>query len=517
MNTQFPAGTELIFVSRDLQLAQLPLELLTRLLAEAVAQDTKQPTALVMVTGASATSQIWGLGGFGAAAPVIAPLDSDKLRNFVGPRGRVFVVNQNNPQVLPALLFDPRTTFDRIVYLTDDVPRTMVPALASILDPKYQVGSEAYFSSYVPSVLTKLQPSPSPLAWLFSGTPFGGRFGVERMHYRPPNDPGGERARLFRDSCSLSFDPATIVPSQQNTPTTTLISALSPSDQASIRRWGRAVSNRRVGVAVSGGGASAFRLTALLKALWSRAVPVDVVTALSGGAILGAYYSAAPSSGLDHAATLGLTFQLGLPLVLLSSWPLQIVVDADTGGTRVQDLEVRFAALATELRPYGSPDAAVIAKGTLGEALRASGCLPPAFAPMRRNGRRYLDGGAAAIVPARIARDCGADLSVACDVIPGAAQSNPLDFIPILGTLLHDWTVLGRLLDAWVWYSFMWSCASRRYGEEADVAMHFQSQQIPYLESVLWIAASWIANDAANDPNVGAAAADAQARFANMT
>ncbi len=517
---------ELIWMARAAHLPQVHLRSLTHLVAGALAQDTGHPTVIVTITAGIVTVERWDGTTFGTIAPPPAPIYAADLRGLIaglmfmgGTRGRVFVVHEDDPFALPAA-FDAGVVFDRIVYLTDGLPKAMNPALHALLSPTNYSGSVPYFSSYLPSILTQLTDQAAPYDWLFASVAQPSPFGVERMYYRPADPAAMTRASLFRDACNVSFDLGQIATAWTawlgGTGATPFIATVAGDDMRRAQRWGRAISNRRVGVAISGGGASAYRVTALLEKLEDNDVPIDVVTGLSGGAILGAYYSDGQRAGLASAAALGPLFQFGIGLVILSSWPLQFVVDAERGGSRVQDLDIRFAALTTELPPSGPPEAAVVTTGTIGEALRASGCLPPAFAPMRRHYRRYTDGGGAAIVPARMVRDCGADLAIACDVIPGAAESNPLDLIPVVGTLLHDWTPLGRLIDVWTWYSFMWSRASLRFAEEADVALQFQPQQIPFLECFLWVSASWIAAAAQLDPNLASAVNDAATRWQNL-
>src|SRR5262249_59383681 len=55
-------------------------------------------------------------------------------------------------------------------------------------------------------------------------------------------------------------------------------------------RWARAVTNRQVGLALSGGGASCYGVVPLIRGLCWNNVPIDVVGGVSGGAYIGAYY-----------------------------------------------------------------------------------------------------------------------------------------------------------------------------------------------------------------------------------
>ncbi len=156
---------------------------------------------------------------------------------------------------------------------------------------------------------------------------------------------------------------------------------------------------------------------------------------------------------------------------------------------------MRFVAVTTELVPSKPPCVAAVLKGMLGEAVQVSGTLPPGFAPTVKNGARFTDGGASAIVPSRVVRDYGADVVLSCNSIPGPAQSNPFAR-SLLGTLLHDCTVVGRVLDVWAWYAFMWERASRTCAPETDVYVEFKPQRFPFLESVSFFRARAIVRSA---------------------
>lgn len=500
---------ELILVSRA-DWRQDDLAPLTHLLAGAVAQETGCRTAIVLVENGVATALRWQAGTFVTTPFPAAPADADDLRRLIPTnppwRGRVFVANLDHPQHLPAVL-DPGVRFDRIVYVTaGDVPEH-VPVPLDLL-----LAANAHgFSTFIPSILVPPKPVRSPWRWPVpwgATTPFDARVMPDRPEFRGPH-PDAVRARLFRDACHVTIDPAQLAAAWPLPPGVALIDHVDPGLKKRAIRWSRAVTNRRVGVAISGGGAAAFRAVAFLEELAQPAndVPVDVVTGLSGGALVGAYYCAGGLPKVRDAAESGLLLQVLLPTVLVSSWPMELLIDVQLDTTRIDETEVRFVALATEVPRTGPADAAVVKTGTLGEAVRASGCLPPMFAPMVRNGRRYTDGGAAAIVPTRIARDSGADLTVAVNVIPGARTSNVLDDLP-LGRFLHDWTPLGRLLDVFAWYTFLWARVSRRAADEATVFLEFSPQRVPFVECFAWWDASGIIDRAHADPRLPDAVAD---------
>jgi hypothetical protein len=521
------SSPELVWIARA-QHIDAPLEALTHLLAGAIAQDLPSQDVVIVTVSAAAgpVALKWTVSAFMPMTVAWPPqIGEDDLRKLIAPnvntmtwRGRVFVLNLDDPLHLPDR-FDPAMKFDRVVYLTDGIPVVLPPLLESLINPNSLGSAAPYFSALVSSVVT--QPAlTAAFPWSILAT-FTSPFAV---HHMPDStDISGStaaavEARLFRDACILTFDLEAIAAAWASFggPPAAFVNVVGATDKERAQRWGRAATNRRVGVALSGGGASAYRARALFQALDGAQIPVDVVSGLSGGALVGSFYAHAGFNGLDTVEAMGPLLQVALPVVLLNSWPVELAIYLGLGTARIEDDEVRFVPVTTELPPFGAPESSVVVEATIGQAVRASGCLPPAFAPMVKHGKRYTDGGAAAIVPARIARYSGADLSLACNVIPGGSQSNPLDVIPVVGKLLHDWTPLGRLIDIWTWYTFMWRQASRRFGEEADVFLEFTPEQIPFVECFFWVLASVIANRGKNDPNLAPRVADMQTKWAKL-
>jgi predicted acylesterase/phospholipase RssA len=178
---------------------------------------------------------------------------------------------------------------------------------------------------------------------------------------------------------------------------------------------------------VSGGGACSYRVVPLLRLLHERAVPIDLVSGVSGGALLGAYYCAEGLAGLDRLISRGWLYQAVVTGAMLDSRVVERVVDADLGRRCVDDLPVRFVPVTTALRGAAPPQAHAVVGGTLGQAVRVSGSAPLGFAPSTYGGVRFADGATSAPVPARALCDYGADFVIAANSVPAPACSNPFD------------------------------------------------------------------------------------------
>ena len=81
--------------------------------------------------------------------------------------------------------------------------------------------------------------------------------------------------------------------------------------------------------------------------------------------------------------------------------------------SRIEDLDIPFATVATD---YRRATEAVIDRGDLIEAVRASISIPGVFTPVRRRGRYLVDGALVNPVPVSVVRKMGADFVIGVDV-----------------------------------------------------------------------------------------------------
>jgi NTE family protein len=279
----------------------------------------------------------------------------------------------------------------------------------------------------------------------------------------------------------------------------------------------RSITNRSVGLAVSGGGATSYRMVALVEMLEKEKVPIDVLGGISGGTLLGAYYCLKKREGLEQCVSNGPLFQALLLGAMVDSSLIRWKVDWDLGSAPVSDADVRLVAIATALRDRERPEAHAICGGTLGEAVQASGAAPGLFSPVdRRNGSpkptRYTDGVASRLIPARAVVDYGADLVIAFNTVPAPRRRNPFDRW-MLGRLAYDWTPLSRLVDIGVSFLFFLEQASSEVEEDAHVFIPTELQQEPFFEALLFYKAAAIVEHARKDANLRARVTDCGRRW----
>jgi NTE family protein len=117
-----------------------------------------------------------------------------------------------------------------------------------------------------------------------------------------------------------------------------------------------------------------------------------------------------------------------------------------TGESDFDRLPIPYRAVAMDI---ATGEAVVIGDGSLATAMRASMSIPGAFPPVERDGRKLVDGGAAANLPVGIAQKLGAKHVIAVDISsPLAGDSKQFaDFLSVFSQLNSILTVSNRMAD----------------------------------------------------------------------
>lgn len=174
----------------------------------------------------------------------------------------------------------------------------------------------------------------------------------------------------------------------------------------------------RLGLALGGGAARGFAHIGVIKALETSGLAPEIVVGTSAGSVVGSLYAA----GNDIFALQKLAIQLDESALtdwaifdrgFLKGEALERFINQQVGNRPIEQLKRKFAAVATDLA-LGEP--AVFTTGNVGTAVRASSAIPGVFAPVVIRGREYVDGGLTSPVPAKAARQLGADIVVAVDI-----------------------------------------------------------------------------------------------------
>jgi NTE family protein len=175
-----------------------------------------------------------------------------------------------------------------------------------------------------------------------------------------------------------------------------------------------------IGLALGGGAARGFAHIGVLRALKQHDIIPDVIVGTSIGAVVGGCSAAGQldefetwSRGLTVRGVLG---YLDISLAgsgLIGGNRLAGQLARSLGRTAIEELPIRFAAIATEVK---TGHEIWLTRGLLSEALRASYALPGIFPPVSIGGRWLVDGALVNPVPVSAARSLGARLVIAVNL-----------------------------------------------------------------------------------------------------
>ncbi len=170
----------------------------------------------------------------------------------------------------------------------------------------------------------------------------------------------------------------------------------------------------RVGLALGSGASHGWAHIGVIRGLVEAGVVPDVVCGTSAGALVGAYHSAGKLDLIENWArglTLGrtLNYVRVKPGYSLFGEKLLRELGQHFRGQVIEDLQVRYAAVATELasgREYR------LRTGSVAKAVLASGAFPLLFPPVRAADRWLVDGCLSNPLPVSACRALGADIVI---------------------------------------------------------------------------------------------------------
>jgi NTE family protein len=175
-----------------------------------------------------------------------------------------------------------------------------------------------------------------------------------------------------------------------------------------------------VGLALGGGAARGFAHIGIVRTLIAHGIVPNVIVGTSIGAVIGGAYASGHLDRLEQwARSLQPRKVLGYLDVrlngsgLIGGEKLASELEASIGKTLIEDLAVKFATVAAEVR---TGHEIWLTHGRLVEAMRASYALPGIFAPVLVGDRWLVDGTLVNPVPVSAARALGAEIVIAANV-----------------------------------------------------------------------------------------------------
>jgi NTE family protein len=175
-----------------------------------------------------------------------------------------------------------------------------------------------------------------------------------------------------------------------------------------------------IGLVLGSGAARGFAHIGVMRALQARGIAPDIIVGTSMGALVGGCYATNQLDPLEEWAR-SLTRRRIISYLdvtlggsgLISGGRLANRLEESIGDAAIEDLPIRFAAIATEI---GTGHEVWLTRGSLSLALRASYALPGVFAPVHLGGRWLVDGALVNPVPVSAARALGARVVIAVNM-----------------------------------------------------------------------------------------------------
>ena len=181
-----------------------------------------------------------------------------------------------------------------------------------------------------------------------------------------------------------------------------------------------------IGLALGGGAAFGLAHLGVLKVLEEAGIEVDLLAGCSQGSIVAVGYAC----GFAVKDMIAIAQQLGVkrnfifasdptfflkPGILAGQRFLTMMRPYLKGKETFEQLLLPCRTVATDIE---TGERVAIASGRLETAFRASSSVPMVMAPIRYGEHVLVDGGVADPVPAEIASEMGADITVAVNVVP---------------------------------------------------------------------------------------------------
>ena len=195
-------------------------------------------------------------------------------------------------------------------------------------------------------------------------------------------------------------------------------------EPASVAPLPVATSGTSVALVLSGGAARGFAHVGVLQALEEAGIRPDLIVGSSAGSIVGALYASGLSAQEVDTALGEMSLAVFNDIVLpsLGFWPGELgLVKGEKLRVfirdrlrHIEDFPIRFAAVATDL---SSGRAEAFNSGDASLAVRASSAVPGVITPAEIRGRYFGDGQIASPLPVKVARDLGAKVVIAVDVL----------------------------------------------------------------------------------------------------
>lgn len=174
-----------------------------------------------------------------------------------------------------------------------------------------------------------------------------------------------------------------------------------------------------VALVLGSGGARGYAHIGVLQALEQQGLKPDLIVGTSAGSVVGALYASGKTAAEITQIALNMKVNDVREITLtrkgfLDGEKVATFVNKNVENRPLQEMKIPFFVVATDLK---TGQKKVFNYGNTGQAIQASTAIPSMFIPAKIAGHEYVDGGLVSPVPVDVARQLGADIVIAVDIL----------------------------------------------------------------------------------------------------
>ncbi|MDC7126592.1 MAG: patatin-like phospholipase family protein [Spirochaetales bacterium] len=204
--------------------------------------------------------------------------------------------------------------------------------------------------------------------------------------------------------------------------------------------------NKKIGLALGSGGPRGIAHVGVIKWLLENSINPEIIAGTSIGAVIGSFFAAGYKIENIENEVLSISKKLIFKYIkpslrrgaMINPKGVKTYFEKYFSNVNIEDLALPFAAVATNQE---TGDAVRFTKGSVTDAIMASSAALFAFPPYIINGERYVDGVLSEPVPAKTAKQIGAEKIIAIDVRPGNESKNNKPPKSVTGIFLKSYNI----------------------------------------------------------------------------
>ena len=174
-----------------------------------------------------------------------------------------------------------------------------------------------------------------------------------------------------------------------------------------------------IALVLGSGGARGYAHIGVIQVLEQQGIHPDFIVGTSAGSIVGSIYASGKTANELRDIALNMKAHDVRDVKLdikgfFDGKKVENYVNQQVNNTPLELLKTPMYVVATELKEGKK---VVFNYGNTGQAVRASVSIPSMFVPTKIGADEYVDGGLVSPVPVDVARDLGADIIIAVDIL----------------------------------------------------------------------------------------------------